>query len=133
MITSQAWSTTLSSRSHVITTHSSPPLPSAVMVRHQWPMVIAAGRSATTSTRCAPRRSPTAVAPRTAEIVLPTPGSSASRKARPPAAARSAIASAASNWILRGSSASVGSGSGVGLSGFRVFSMKRPSVQGPGA
>ena len=133
MITSQVWSLTFSSRSHVITTHSRPPSPSAVIVRHQWPIVIAAGRSATTSTRRAPRRSPTAVAPRTAEIVLPTPGSSASRNCRPPAAARAAIASAASNWILRGSSASVGSGLGVGSSGLRVFSMNRPSVYGPGA
>ena len=120
MITSHVWSLTFSSRSHVITTHSRPPSPSAVIVRHQWPIVIAAGRSATTSTRRAPRRSPTAVAPRTAEIVLPTPGSSASRNCRPPAAARAAIASAASNWILRGSSASVGSGLGrriVGVEG----------------
>ena len=132
-ITSQVWSLTFSSRSQVITTHSSPPSPSAVMVRHQWPIVIAAGRSATTSTRCTPRRSPTAVAPRTAEIVLPTPGSSASRNCRPPAAARSAIASAASNWSRRGSSVSLGSGEGAGSSGLRVFSTNRPSVCGPGA
>ena len=133
MITSQVWSLTFSSRSQVITTHSRPPSPSAVTVRHQWPMVIAAGLSATTSTRRAPRRSPTATAPRTAEIVLPTPGSSASRNCRPPAAARAAIASAASNWSLRGSSSSAVSGEGVGLLGLRVFSMNRPSVCGPGA
>ena len=133
MITSHAWPATFSSRSQVMTTHSRPPSPSAVIVRHQCPIVIAAGRSATTSTRRAPRRSPTAVAPRTAEIVLPTPGSSARRNCRPPAAARSAIASAASNWIRRGSRSSVCSGAGVGLSGLRVFSTNRPSVCGPGA
>ena len=58
MITSHVWSLTFSSRSHVITTSTTPPSPNAVMVRHQWPIVIAAGRSATTSTRRAPRRSP---------------------------------------------------------------------------
>ena len=117
MITSHAWSLTFSRRSQVITTQSRPPSPRAVIVRHQWPIVIAAGRSATTSTRRAPRRSPTAVAPSTAEIVLPTPGSSASRNCRPPAAARAAMASAASNWILRGSRSSVGAGFGVRMVG----------------
>ena len=66
--------------------------------------------------------------PRIGVPVLPTPGSSPSRKTRPPAAARSAIASAASNWICRGSSSSVASGSGAGSSGLRVFSRNRPSV-----
>ena len=132
MITSQSWPATFSSRSQVITTHSRPLSPRAVMVRHQCPIVIAAGRSATTSTRSAPRRSPTALAPSTAEIVLPTPGSSASRNIRPPAAARAAIASAASYWFWRGSKPSVGSGTGAGEPGLWRFSKKRPSVCGPG-
>ena len=47
-------------------------------------------------------------------------------------ALRSAMASAASNWICRGSRAPDGSGLCVGSSGFREFSMNRPSVYGPG-
>lgn len=98
---------TLPSRSQVVTHQRSPPSPNAAIDRVQCGTVIAAGRSATTSTlrtgRALPARcAATCCTPRTAVPVLPTPGSSPSRNIRPPAAACAAMAAAPVRCSARG-------------------------------
>ncbi len=128
--TSNRRSRTLPSRSQVVTHQRSPPCPKAVIDRVQCGMVMAAGRSATTSTVRAPRRAAICCTARTAVPVLPTPGSSPSRNIRPPAASCAAIAAAPLTCSARGVIRSPsGTGRGVALSS---SSRNRSNVYGPG-
>ena len=122
---------TLPSRSQVVTHQRSPPSPKPAIDRAQCGIVMAAGRSAITRTVRTGRCSATALTARIAVPVLPTPGSSPSRKTRPPAAAWSAIASAPSHCCSRGvSGRAIGNGRGFSLSS---SSRKRSNVYGGGS